>query len=267
MISYAYATGAVSGGGEAHVGGLVGKNANGGTISNAYATGAVSGIASFTGSAFAGGAGGLYPYLATFFPNGVQAITGTAQTSGGVALSAAQVAIYSGEAALGGTVSSGADGYFYDIVPAGTLAASNVKIGATVTLSGGHATTGLVYTDAGTITNSLLPLGTLTAGLNQQTTAEATYSALQTDLGATFGATTYSGLTTTLATTPLSIAATGASFTLDQAVTEQAAFSVATTGANAPITISAALDAAGQTVTLTAPARSRRPAARSAPAR
>ncbi len=283
-IANSYATGAVSG---PNAGGLVAlNNAGVGAVTNSYwdvlttgqsgdgaqstasgsvngydpSTGSIglttaqlqSGIASFTGSAFAGGAGGLYPYLATFFPNGVQAITGTAQTSGGVALSAAQVAIYSGEAALGGTVSSGADGYFYDIVPAGTLAASNVKIGATVTLSGGHATTGLVYTDAGTITNSLLPLGTLTAGLNQQTTAEATYSALQTDLGATFGATTYSGLTTTLATTPLSITATGASFTLDQAVTAQAAFGVATTGANAPIMISAALEAAGQTVTLTA---------------
>ena len=209
-----------------------------------------SGVASFTGSAFAGGAGGLYPYLASFFPNGVQAITGTAQTTGGAALSGAQVAIYSGGAALGATVSSGVNGYFYDIVPAGTLAASNVTIGATVTPKGGAAATGLDYTDAGTVTNALLPLGMLAAGLIQETTAETTYSALQTDIGATFGATTYSGLTTALATTPLSVTATGASFALDQAVTPQAAFSLTTTGANAPITISAALDAAGQTVTL-----------------
>ncbi|HEY1941165.1 MAG TPA: GLUG motif-containing protein [Roseiarcus sp.] len=283
-IANSYATGAVSG---PIAGGLVAlNNAGAGAVTNSYwdvlttgqsgdgaqatapgsvngynpSTGSIglttaqlqSGAASFTGSAFAGGAGGLYPYLASFFPNGVQAITGTAQTTGGAALSAAQVAIYSGGDALGGAVSSGANGYFYDIVPAGTLAASGVEIGATVTPSGGHAATGLLYTDAGTVTNDLLPLGAPTAGLNQQTTAETTYSALQTDLDATFGATAYSGLTTALATTPLSIIATGASFTLDQAVTEQAAFSLATTGANAPITISAPLDAAGQTVTLIA---------------
>ena len=207
-------------------------------------------------SPWGGGAGGLYPYLTYFFPNGVQAISGFAQTSGGAAVSGGQVGIYSGGTLLtGGTASAGANGYFYEIVAAGTLASSNLKIGETLTLAGAGSVSGLSYTDAAAASDSVFALGTLTNGLNLQTTAETSYSALQTDLGATFGSTAFgsSGTTTmqtALASTPTSITATGSSFTIDQNVTAGAAFSLTTTAANATITLANNLNASGQTVTL-----------------
>ena len=117
IISNAYATGAVSGG--SNVGGLVGYNGSVICITNGYwdtdtssitdttrGVGNVSsapGVTGLTtaqfqditnpgglnlGSAFAGGAaggtGGIYPYLKSFFPNGVQAVSGFAYTDAGV---------------------------------------------------------------------------------------------------------------------------------------------------------------------------------------
>ena len=202
-----------------------------------------------TSSAFSGGAAGLYPYLTSFYTSGVQAITGTAQTSTGTAASAAQVALYSGGAL--GAVSTGVNGYFYQLVPAGTLASNgNVKIGAALTLRGATAVSGLGYTDGDSIAGGVLAFGTVKSGLNQQTTSETTYSALQTDLGTTFGASTLSALQTALASTPTSITGTGASFTLDQNVTEGAAFSLTTTATNAALTLADNLTASGQAVTL-----------------
>ena len=66
--------------------------------------------------------------------------------------------------------------------------ASGDKIGADLTLAGQTSPVGLVYTDAGSPVSSILTLPALTAGQNAVTTGELTYSGLQTDLGATFGA-------------------------------------------------------------------------------
>ena len=179
-----------------------------------------SGVAgSSLGSNFGGGTG-LYPYLKAFFPNGVQAIVGAAPA-------ASQVGIYSaGVLQGGGTVSAGANGYVYLAVAAGTLGASGDKIGASDTASGATAVSGLVYTDAGSVTANILTLPTLSAA-NLQTTNETTYSALQSDLSATFGSTTLSALNTALATTPLTITATNTGgFTVDQAVSTGSAFTL-----------------------------------------
>jgi len=286
-ISNAYATGVVSGGSGTYLGGLVGENDTldgPATVNHGYWDTATTGISSVnqgagtglttrqlqgldpitgnphfstatnlgngTTSAFSGGANGLYPYLTSFFPNGVQAITGTAKTAG-VGISGGQVGIYSGGTLLtGGTTATGANGYFYEIVAAGTLASSNVKIGETLTPAGASSVSALSYTDAAAASGSVFALGTLNNGLNRQTTAETTYGALQTDLGGTFGTSKLATLNAALASTPTSTTATGAGFTLDQAVNAGADFSVTTTAANAPITLSANLNASGYTVTL-----------------
>jgi filamentous hemagglutinin family protein len=271
-INQAYATGDVSGSG-ATFGGLAGLNT--GTITNGYydsgTTGQAHGIGSdyghqsvsgLTTAQFQSGAlptgfdnsvwsigSGLYPYLTSFFPGGVQAITGTAFNGNGTAASGAQVGIYSGGALLtGGTASVGANGYFYELVAAGTLPATNAKVGDTLTLAGATGVSGLTYTDAGTATGNVFALGTLSSGLNKQTTAEATYSGLQTDLGATFGSATYASLTTALASTPTSITATGADFALDTSLTPGAAFTVA---AHGDLSVDQAISAGNAAVVLT----------------
>jgi filamentous hemagglutinin family protein len=287
-INNAYATGVVSGGSVTYLGGLVGENDTldgPATVNHGYWDTATTGIGSLnhgagtglttrqlqgldpitgttyfsvltnlgnrTTSAFSGGANGLYPYLTSFFPNGVQAITGTAKTAGGAGISGGQVGIYSGGTLLtGGTTTTGANGYFYEIVPTGTLASSSLKIGETLSLAGASSVSGLSYTDAAAASGSVFALGTLTNGFNRQTTAETTYGALQTDLGATFGITTLATLNTALASTPTGITATGAGFTLDQDVNAGADFSLTTTAANAAITFATNLNASGHTVTL-----------------
>lgn len=205
-----------------------------------------------TSSAFSGGANGLYPYLTKFFPGGVQAITGTAQDSNGVPLSGAQVGLYAGGNLLGGgLVSAGANGYVYQIVAAGTLPGSApARIGASLTPPGGSAATGLLYTDAASFAGPILTLGAVTAGQNRQMTARTSYSGLQGDLAATFGAGSLSTLTGALTSTPLSITATGAGFTLDQALTTSADVNLATTDTGAALILAANVDVGTATLTL-----------------
>ena len=134
---------------------------------------------------------GLYPYLTGIFASTPQAIAGAASTDLGAAAAGGEVALYQGGALLGyGTVSVGADGSFYDGVAPGTLAASGVKIGATLTLSGASAVSGSTYTDAGGVANNVLPFGNIASASVQQTTTRTAYSGLQTDLDATFGSPT-----------------------------------------------------------------------------
>jgi filamentous hemagglutinin family protein len=278
-VSQNMATGAVSG---AQAGGLIG--ANFGTVTQNYwdtetsgqalgvDVGSTTGITGLTtrqlqgldalpgggaitdsnklGSNFAGGANGLYPYLKSFYPNGVQAITGFAQTNAGAALSAAQVALYSNGAMLGGAISSGANGYVYQIVPTGTLAAGSVKIGATLTPAGGNAVTGALYTDGASLSGNVMALGTIKAGLNAQTTAQLTSSGLRSDLGTTFSSAKLAALDTALATTPLAITATGTGFTVDQALTTGGDLSITTTAANASLTLAHAITSGTGTLSL-----------------
>jgi hypothetical protein len=120
------------------------------------------------------------------------------------------------------------NGYFYEIVAAGTLD-SNAKLGDTLTLAGAGGVSGLAYSDAGA-TGGVFALGALQDGLNAQTTAETSYSALQADLAQTFGSNQYPALQAALGATPTSITATGAGFTIDTSVAAGAAFTLATSG-------------------------------------
>ncbi|MBR1216616.1 filamentous hemagglutinin N-terminal domain-containing protein [Bradyrhizobium sp. U87765 SZCCT0131] len=264
-VSSGYSTGFVRG--AAFVGGFIGRNS--GTItSGAFNTGTsgqttafgldlagqganVAGLttaqlqraglpAGFDPTIWAGGSGGLYPYIQSFFPDGVQAVSGTAQSAGGAAAAGGQVAVYMDGMLLGGgSASVGANGYYYVAVAAGTLAPTGNKLGTTLTLSGASSVSGLTYTDASALAGNSLDLGVVSSGLSRQTTAQTSYSALQSDLGATFGNSTYAALTTALGSAATTLTLTGASFTLDQRVIAGADYSLISTTAGAPLTIAA----------------------------
>ena len=167
-ITQSYATGAV--GGSSGAGGLVGENDR--TITTSYfdtqTTGQSSGVgfqhpgggtptglttaqfqsgsASGLGSAFAGGIGGLYPYLANFFPNGVQAVSGVAYSDAAgtaplasTSAGAVTVSLDGGGAQIG-QASTGANGYYYVAVPAGTLASGEAVLASTPAVTATGAT-------------------------------------------------------------------------------------------------------------------------------
>jgi hypothetical protein len=174
-ITNAYATGALSTGPNGAIGGLVGLQIDG-FVSNGYWDTQTTGQSSSAG----GGTGlttgqlqgalpsgfaapwatgpGLYPFLTTFFPSGVQAVSGLAFASPGNPLvsgpnGANTVSIAVNGASLGaGTV--GANGYYYVFGPAGSLpaganivaytqanAATGAANAATYTVSTGAANT------------------------------------------------------------------------------------------------------------------------------
>ena len=190
VVSNVYSTGAISGASYPS-GGVIAYTA--GTISHAYwdsgTTGtsngsgvpngsgptisvttaqlqstATSGIT--LGSAFAGGAAGgtngVYPYLVSFFPNGVQAISGTAYKDAGVtalastASGAGLVSVAAGGGALAGTSSTGANGYYYIAVPAGTLAANQGVVAFTQVNSATGALDGSTFVQSGGSTTTSL---------------------------------------------------------------------------------------------------------------
>ncbi|WP_202352849.1 MBG domain-containing protein [Mesorhizobium sp. 113-1-2] len=156
-LSDGYSTGAVNGTmGATGIGGSVGFSW--GTVTNVYFDTTTSGTTIGVGSggtpgvtstglttaqlqsggatalsaAFGGGTGGLYPYLSSFYPNGVQAISGIAYKDGGVTpLSSGTRQPYyvknpgfvtgvSNGVDIG-TVTTGVNGYYYIAVPTGWI--------------------------------------------------------------------------------------------------------------------------------------------------
>jgi len=142
---------------------VVGTNTSGGLVSNLFGSGAItngtwdtatSGVSATHGVSNVTNAGGVtglttsglqaslpsgwstsvwgispgtsYPYLASFFPNGVTVISGTAYSShsGTTALVANRVGLLGNGTSLGYAY-TGANGYYYDAVPAGTLASGS----------------------------------------------------------------------------------------------------------------------------------------------
>ena len=150
-IQHVYATGAVSG--SSNVGGLAGYSGN--YITGVWDTqtsgtsqglgssdGMVAAIGQTTaelqtgsalaslGSAFSGGTGGLYPYLTSFFPGGVQAVSGTAYKADGTtalasgASGAGLVYVRLGDGTVI-TVTTGANGYYYAFAAKGGIDATS----------------------------------------------------------------------------------------------------------------------------------------------
>ena len=179
-ISYAYATGAVSG--TANLGGLVGKNDHSGVISSSYwdtgTTGQSTSAGGGTGlttaqlqnSSTAAALGNaftltstLYPYLTSFFPNGVQAISGIAYKDTGATAAASGsngVVIVTALAggSLFGTAATGANGYYYIFATSGAFTTGNSLLAYTTA----DATTGAA--NAATLATATASAGQ--AGLN-----------------------------------------------------------------------------------------------------
>ena len=150
-IRQSYATGLVSGAGASQsTGGLIGYD-NATSTSAAYWDTATSGTSTSSGgigqttpalqgilpagfdpTVWATGPG-LYPYLKSFFPNGVQAVSGMAFNQSGAgaqALSGAKVDVRV-DGQMFGSAFTGANGYYYAMAPAGAIQAAGSGVIAT----------------------------------------------------------------------------------------------------------------------------------------
>ena len=255
----------------ANTGGLTGFKSGTGTVTNSYYDSGTSGQSDtgkgtaqttaqlqsgglpsgFSSANWTTGADGLYPYLTSFFPNGIKAISGTAYQNAGTAAVGSTLGFYAGGAAIGtlGTVHAGANGYYYAITPTGTLpAAANSNIGATLTLYGAGTVSGLTYTGLPTVSGGNITNLDVRQGVFLSSTNKTTNSALQTDIAATLGSGTYTGLQTTLAGALWQINASG-NFSVNSALSH-----AGNTGlfAGGNLSLDAAVTATGSTLMLSA---------------
>ena len=226
-IAHAYATGAVSSSGS-NVGGLVGYLMSGGTVSNAYWDKQTSGhgnaigtgdnnqltnvvgltTAQFQNASSASGIGSaftvsanLYPYLTSFFPNGVTAISGIAYKDAGRTVlasgshGAGLVNVRVGNGAVQ-TVSTGANGYYYALLPFGAIDTTNGTniLAYTITDANSGAQDASAFRTAATGTLSSVDLS---GGWRRDTTALANLSTLDAAYSAATAGTSAAGLTLT----------------------------------------------------------------------
>ena len=234
-ISNSYATGAVSGAGA-----LAGLGFNqGGTTTNGYydanttgrflgspgdgstglSTAALqtNGLPSgFDSTVWGGGSNGLYPYLKSFFPNGVQAVSGTVYKDGGsTVLPAAVVGVVANNATFGVSSVTGANGYYYVFGSAGSIANGQTLVAYTsADAATGAQNAARIATSTGVTAQSGLDIyGDVT--LLFATTTQTTYSAAGFD-PATVPTVPSGGAVPSFLTGALpTLAATGASFTID----------------------------------------------------
>ena len=265
-VAQAYATGAVSGA-TGSAGGLIGNQFATGTVaSSAYDTltagqgvgigadqnkqqGNVAALTTaqlqgalpsgFDTAAWATGAG-LYPFLSSAHPNGVQAVSGVAYTDMGVTplASGANGAVLVNLTVNGlaeGAVATGANGYYYFALPAGAVGGTTPSL--LLATIAANAVTGA--RNAAGLTSAT---GT-TGGMNLYggnllfMTTATTYSTS----GFPVAAPTALGFATTpgfVAGLKDFIQATGASFTIDAPIAQANGFGVQTTAASAPIIVS-----------------------------
>ena len=280
-ITSSYATGAVAG--TNSTGGLVGNN-TAGTIMSSYWDTQTSGLGNAIGydtnsqsgnitglttaqfqsgaatglsAAFTSGQTGLYPYLTSFFPHGVQAVSGIAYQDAGATVALSGLSQLTGETYTGtvsldanggfaGDVTTGSDGYYYFALPAGTLANRN----GLVTFLGAY--------DTGTITSAtLLPItgatvqganlygNTLSAFTNSLTLSGApSFASLQASATAAAGSDS-AAAAVVAAVTNVDYLATGASFSIDVPTTVASGTSlIVTTPSGIPLTVDAAVTVA-----------------------
>jgi filamentous hemagglutinin family protein len=177
--------------------------------------------AGFSSAAWGTGAG-LYPYLLSFSPNGAssfQVVSGTAYNTGGAPYGGTQINLYSGGALIpGGVTIAGANGYFYDVLPAGTIG-SSTKLTEVLNFGAPAAYTGVTFTDQPALTGGQLAGFNVTAGVLALTTGEGALSAANADLAASLGSGAYGTITTNLTSPIETIRATNpAGFTIDQSL-------------------------------------------------
>ena len=246
-IVNSYSTGAVSGAGR--VGGLIGTN-DASTVAASYWDTQTSGQpstgigsdnnsqsgnvigrttaqlqgalpAGFSATAWRTGTG-LYPYLSWKFAAGTtpQTVTGIATRADGTALSGVTIAgTVDGTAFADGTVTSGANGYYYFVMKQGTIASGNgvfTSIAADALKANSY-----LQSAAGSVANLDLRAGTLNVTTNA-TSLSAVAAGLAGVVGSTATSdlmfTTPSNVLTPKSSTGVSIAASAA-FSVDQNLT------------------------------------------------
>ncbi len=191
----------------------------------------------FSSSIWATG-GGLYPYLKAFYPNGAHAISGYAYTAASTAAAGASVSLYANGAQLGSTVYSGANGYYYDLLPAGTVT-TRTPIGTVMTLAGATGVSGLGFNDSFAASGSDITNPNVLAGRIYGSVLLPTWSATLAEMSSAFGATRFAGLQTTSPFNLIDIYGSLPTFTVDVARDVTGTFKI--TGASiidaAPITV------------------------------
>ena len=285
-ITNAYATGAVSGSAYFGLGGLAGYSSSGATVTNSYydinttgfnttnQTSDPSGATGLTTAQFQDGSSasrlggaftvtsGLYPYLTSFFPNGVQAISGSAYTTVGLT----PAGVFNGSrtpASLGlngaisvtafangtsfGSATTGANGYYYIFGAAGSITAGN----SLVAYTSANATTGAANSATLMTATSAANQSGLNLFGNALTVATSATTLSSAEAGATLSSARASAITAAGGDATASAAinaitgqgfiATGASFTIDQAVDTANTLFVGTTAAGAPVTVANAI--------------------------
>jgi filamentous hemagglutinin family protein len=174
----------------------------------------------FSNAVWATTPGQTYPYLQWQVPSGTpQVLAGFAYASNGTTgLSGARVTIDAAGGPLpsllsNGSVTSGANGYFYFLLAPNALSQSAAnRIGATVAPSGSSAVAAMTYSDS---VQSSVSTFNLTQGKVSLSTSAASYSALTTDLNATFGVAGNAALNASLTGARWTFGATGA-FDIDR---------------------------------------------------
>ncbi|MBR0893944.1 filamentous hemagglutinin N-terminal domain-containing protein [Bradyrhizobium tropiciagri] len=256
-LTNAYATGAVAG--STYAGALIGLHST--VLTNGYAdtttsgtgpfgwvinaTGSAtslstadlqSGAASGLGNAFVGGANGLYPYLKSFFPNGVQVVSGYAVQQDGSSPWRTTVSVANG-GALVGTSSTGVNGYYYVFAPAGTASNASGVAASTSDSNGAIAfRTGAV----GQLTTNL----NLTDGWRRDT-SDSSIGSLSA-LNAAFSTAVGSTAASSVSPANRQIDTVASSFALDQAFSLPGTLSLSSSGT---VTQSAAVSAGGLLLT------------------
>jgi filamentous hemagglutinin family protein len=284
-ISSSYATGAVSAfPAGSDIAGLVGQN-NGGTITNGYFAADTTGrplgtqgdgsigltttaLQATLQNGFSSPSWGIipgvsYPYLTAFYPSTPQVISGVAYQDAGVTPLASPAGLISttipppatvsamvNGAGLG-SVSTGANGYYYFLEPAGTISASG---SAVLAYTVANANTGAVNAaSVASATGSVTGLNVLGGFLTVGTTA-TTYSTIA-GTGAALAATaagsnsTAQGVVAGL--TNLGYVASGTSFTIDAPINMTSGLYIATLG-SAPLTVDATIRDSSYPLTLDA---------------
>jgi len=212
----------------------------------------------------------LYPYLKAIYGSSApQAIWGYAYLADGTTKAVkAQVGVYGGGYLLnGGTMTTGANGFFYELLANTTgsplfadsklVIGTSTKLANTLSLAGSPTVVGMAYSDTQVLTNNNLVidgsgigLGKVMQGLTKLRTADASMSVLNTTMdsimGSTAGTLNRSVFATTLPTnSSLELTSTVAAFDLNTALTYGK-----TTASNAGLMTFNGLSSNGTTFTL-----------------
>ena len=247
-VTTSFATGYVSA--LSGAGGLVGSKTGTGTVTDSYWNTQTTGLSvsggggtgqttaqlqaalptGFSASTWGNVAGASYPYLKSFYATAPQVVSGIAYSDLGV--TAAQgvtvSALLDGATlsnALAGTVRTGANGYYYMLLPAGTIGSNKQVLAYTTGGTGGVA---FQHNASGSISS----LDIWGAGL-RQTSAATTLSAITAALSTAVGS---SGVSTSF--NNLAVVSTGGSLAIDTAISKSGLVSLTAAGA---VTQSAAI--------------------------